>query len=76
MTIKELMESNLYDDNQQIVILYGNVNNPHRPYTGRLSEVPAELLDKKIELLSSMGESRRSRWNLNQYGWMEVWVEE
>ncbi len=76
MTIKELMESELYDENEQIVILYGDVNNPNRQYTGRLSEVSSELHEKKIENISAMGEFRRKKWNLNQYGWTEVWIEE
>lgn len=76
MTIKELMNNKLYDKNEQIVILYGDVNNPYRPYTGKLSDIPSELYEKKIESISAMGESRRNKWNLNHYGWMEIWIEE
>ena len=76
MTIKELMENKLYDEDEQIVILFGDVNCPNRPYTGRLSEIPNELHDKNIESISAMGELRRNRWHLNQYGWTEIWIEE
>lgn len=76
MTIKKLMENQLYDENEQVVILFGDVNNPHRPYTGRLSEIPSELHEKEIESISAMGESRRNRWQLNQYGWLEIWIAE
>jgi len=74
MQIKDLINSNLYDENEQVVILHGDVNNPTREYTGRLSEVPTELQDLEIEMISSLGEIRRTRWNLNKYGWFEIWV--
>lgn len=75
MTIKELMESNLYDENEQVVVLYGDVSIPSRPFTGRLSEIPCELHQKRVEAISSMGELRRNKWNLNKYGWTEIWIE-
>lgn len=76
MTIKELMDNKLYDENEQIVVLFGDLNCPHRPYTGRLSEIPCELHGKNIETISAMGELRRNKWNLNKYGWTEIWIEE
>ena len=76
MTISELLDNKLYDENEQIVVLYGDVSCPHRPYTGRLSEIPIELYKKKIESISAMGELRRNTWHLNQYGWTEIWIEE
>jgi hypothetical protein len=76
MTIKGLLETGLYDENEQVAILYGDVNTPHRPYTGRLVNIPAELQNKEITQISAMGESRRGKYNLNKYGWTEIWVDE
>lgn len=76
MKVKDIMDSKVFDENEQIVILYGNVNTPSRPYTGRLSNVPKELQEKEIDTISAMGELRRTKWNLNKYGWMEIWIDE
>lgn len=78
MTIKELMESKLYDENEQVVVILninGDINSLHRLFTGKLSNIPTELQEKIIEQISAMGESRRKTWNLNKYGWIEIWVE-
>ena len=75
MQIKDLIESNLFDENEQIVILHGDVNNPIRPYTGRISDIPINLQKLKVGQVASMGEHRRNNWSLNQYGWLEIWVE-
>lgn len=75
MTIKELVETRLYDENEQVMVLSGDVNTPHRPYTGRLVNLPAELQDLEIIQISAMGEFRRNQFNLNKYGWTEIWVE-
>ena len=76
MTIKELMENKLFDENEQVIIMYGDVNNPHKEYMGRLLNTTEELHNKKIENISAMGEHRRTQWNLNKYGWMEIWIKE
>ena len=76
MIIKELIESSLFDENEQVVILYGDVQNPYRLYTGYLSEIPTDIQDKKIEQISAMGEERRKKWSLNSYGWLEIWMKE
>ena len=76
MTIKEIIEMSLFDDYEQVVILYGDVDNPNRPYTGYLSEIPIEFHSLKVEQIASMGELRRTKWNLNKYGWLEIWLEE
>ena len=75
MKIRELMESPLFDENEQVVILHGDVNNPVRPYTGRIANIPTEFQELEIEQIASMGEHRRSKWNLNKYGWLEIWVD-
>ena len=74
MTIKELIENKLYDENEQVVIMYGNVNNPTKLYIGRLLEIPTNLQYIKIEQIASMGETRRTKWNLNKYGSTEIWI--
>lgn len=76
MKVSDIVSSNVYDENEQVVVLYGNVNAPHRPFTGRLSNIPTDLHDKEVSTISAMGELRRNRWNLNQYGWLEIWIEE
>ena len=76
MNIKDMINSKLFDENEQVVILKGDVNNPIRPYTGRIINLPEEFQELNIEQISSMGEIRRSKWNLNKYGWLEIWVEE
>jgi hypothetical protein len=76
MNIKNIVESKLFDENEQVVILSGDANYPNRHYTGYLYQIPSELFDKKVELVSSMGERRRNTWNLNKYGWLEIWLED
>lgn len=73
MTIKEI--ANIYDDNEQIVLLSGDVNRPNRHYTGRLCNTPDALLNSQIDFVSAMPESRRKNWNLNRYGWTEIWID-
>ena len=75
MIIKDIMESKIFDENEQIVILEGYVDNPKRLYTGRLRRIPEELHELKVELIASMGERRRNEWNLNKYGWLEIWID-
>jgi hypothetical protein len=69
------MESRLFDENEQVVILKGDVNYPNRLYTGYLWKIPSKVFELKIEQISSMGEHRRTMWNLNKYGWIEIWVD-
>ena len=75
MIIKNLIESELFDENEQVVILNGDVNKPKRFYTGYLHKIPTEIFELKIEHIASMGERRRTMWNLNKYGWLEIWIE-
>lgn len=75
MTIKSLIDLNILDENEQVVILNGDVNCPNRLYTGYLQNIPSGMQDGlKVEQISSMGEHRRASWNLNRYGWMEIWA--
>lgn len=76
MKVKEIIESKLFDENEQVTVLKGDVNCPSRLYTGYLHQIPSELYKFKIEQISAMGEYRRINWNLNKYGWMEIWIEE
>lgn len=75
MIIKNMIESELFDENEQVVILNGDVNNPKRIYTGYLHKIPTEMFTLKIEQIAAMGEHRRTMWNLNKYGWLEIWIE-
>lgn len=75
MTIKNIMDMSLFDESEQVVILYGDVDNPSRPYIGYISKIPTEFHDWKVEQVASMGEYRRNTWNLNKYGWLEIWIE-
>lgn len=74
MTIKEIINLSLFDEYEQVVILYGDAENPNRPYTGYLSNIPTEFHNWVVEQIASMGETRRTKWNLNKYGWLEIWV--
>lgn len=75
MTIKSLIDLNILDENEQVVILNGDVNCPNRLYTGYLHNIPTDMLNGlEVELVSAMGERRREKWQLNKYGWMEIWV--
>lgn len=75
MTIENIIKSSLFDKFEQVAILYGDVDNPNRPYTGYLSEIPTKFYNWKVEQVASMGERRRNTWNLNKYGWLEIWIE-
>lgn len=74
MTIKEIINANIYDENEQVVIMEGDVNDPTRVYTGILNEIPEDYLNTVVEQVSSMSENRRAKWNLNKYGWTEIWI--
>lgn len=75
MTIKNLIDLNILDENEQVVILNGDVNCPNRLYTGYLHNIPKDIQNTlHIDFISSMGEHRRASWNLNKYGWMEIWA--
>lgn len=74
MTIKEIINANIYDENEQVVIMEGDVNDPTRVYTGILNEIPEDYLNTVVEQVSSMSENRRAGWNLNKYGWTEIWI--
>lgn len=76
MTIREYIESPITDEMEQIVILSGTVEKPHREYTGRLYNAPTALKTKEIEWVTAMGEKRRNEYHLNKYGWTEIWLVE
>lgn len=75
MTIENIINLSLFDEFEQVVILHGDVDNPSRPYMGYLSKIPKEFYNWKVEQVASMGERRRNTWNLNKYGWLEIWIE-
>ena len=74
MLIKEFINCNLYDENEQVVILRGDVNYPTRLYTGYLCEIPDKYMDKEIWVITAMSETRRALWTLNKNGWTEIWL--
>lgn len=75
MTIKNFKELNLFDENEQIVVMNGDVNYPNRIYTGNLWSIPNNILELEVWQICSMGERRRKMWNLNKYGWIEIWID-
>lgn len=74
MKIKELEK--IYDGNEQVVVLFGDVNCPIRKFTGRFCEIPEDVLSLEFWTVGAMGERRRTGWNLNKYGWTEIWLED
>lgn len=76
MTIKDITELKMFDKNEQVVVLKGNVNNPIIFYTGRLHKTPSNMFELKVEQISSMSEHRRAMLKLNKYGWIELWIDE
>ena len=76
MTIKDIIELKIFDENEQVVVLKGNVNNPIILYTGWLHKTPSNMFGLKVEQISSMGEHRRTMLKLNKYGWIELWGDE
>jgi hypothetical protein len=80
MTIKRLLDSYLFDEFEQVVILSqsdGNgYNNEYRHFTGYISMIPKKFYNLEIELVSAMGDTRRSQYHLNKYGWTEIWIDD
>ena len=74
MTIRALLETGLYDENEQVAVFGEDVNNTALRFAGTLTNLPADLLESEIFLISAMGESRRDQYHLNKYGWLELWV--
>jgi len=75
MLIKNLIELNIYDENEQIIILSGDVENPIIHYKGRLCNISDEFINKSVIQIAAMGESRREKLMLNKYGWTEFWLD-
>lgn len=76
MLIEQLITLNIIDENQQVVIMAGDVNDPIRGFTGILRNIPAEHRQLELWTINAMSESRRKNWNLNKDGWIEIWVTE
>lgn len=76
MTIKDFIDLKIFDENEQIAMLSGDVNSPRQYWTGRLCNIPERLYSTEIDFISSMGERLRTQLNLNRYGWTEIWIVE
>lgn len=76
MTIKDIIELKIFDENEQVVVLKGNVNYPTIFFAGWLHKMPSNMFELKVELISSMSEHRRTMLKLNKYGWIELWIDE
>ena len=55
MTIKQLIDLNIYDENEHISILSGDVSRPTRHFDGRLCDIPENLLDNEFESVGLWG---------------------
>ena len=78
MTIGELQQSKIIDENEFVCILKGDVNNPCRVYKGRFFGVPEQLFDKEIqnEGVGAMRNRRRESLYLESHQWLEIWIED
>lgn len=76
MKINDLQRMPIFAENEQVVVFSEDIISPHKLYEGCLCNVPEELLDKEIWAVSPMSERRRELYNLNKYGWLEIWVED
>lgn len=77
MKINDLQRMPIFAENEQVAVFSEDMNIPHGLlYEGCLCNVPEELLDKEIWAVSAMSERRRERYNLNKYGWLEIWIED
>lgn len=75
ITIKNIIDLGIYDENEQLVIFSGDVDHPTIHYKGRLCDLPDEFRDKPICQISAMGKLRREQFMLNKYGWTEIWLD-
>lgn len=75
ITIKNIINLGIYDENEQIIILSGDVDNHVIQYKGKLCDIPDDFMEKSIYQISAMGESRREKYKLNKYGWTEIWLD-
>lgn len=75
VTIKNIISLGIYDDNEQVAILSGDVDNPTIHYKGRLCDLSDDFMNKSIYQIAAMGESRREKLMLNKYGWTEIWLD-
>ena len=76
MTIGELNSLNIYDGNEQIVVLSGDITDPKIEYSGKLVDTPDAVKEYKILQVSAVGEVRREALQLNKFGWTEIWIAE
>lgn len=76
MTIEQLKGLSIYDENERVVLMKGDVNDPTRIFTGTLHEIPAEYHPLRIWMVGAMSDRRRTKWGLNDCGWTELWIDE
>ena len=76
MTIGELQNLNIYDENEQIVVLSGDITAPKIEYSGKLVDTPDDVKALGILQVSAVGEIRREALQLNKFGWTEIWITE
>lgn len=75
MTIKQLIDLNIYDENEHISILSGDVSRPTRHFDGHLCDIPESLLNNTFESVGAMGKLRSEQLHLNnKYGRTEIWL--
>ena len=55
MTIKQLIDLGIYDENERVSIFSGDVSRPTRYFDGRLCDIPENLLDNTFETIGAMG---------------------
>lgn len=77
MTIQELQQTRMFDENEYVCILKGEVTNPHVVYSGRF-HIPEHLLSKEIEIsgVGAMSNRRRESLYLASHEWLEIWIED
>ena len=75
MTIKQLIDLGIYDENDRVSIFSGDVSRPTRYFDGRLCDIPENLLDNTFETIGAMGKLRSEQFHLNnKYGRTEIWL--
>lgn len=76
MTIKQLIDLGIYDENEHISIFSGDVNRPTRHFDGYLCDIPENLLNNTFESVGAMSERRSEQFHLNnKYGRTEIWLD-
>ena len=75
ITIKNIINLGVYDENEQIVILSGDDEDCTIQYKGKMCNIPDDFMEKSVHKISAMGESRKEKYRLNKYGWTEIWLD-